>query len=147
MRLHEWTNEELDDLMSRSEEPEPVELNSLSYFVHALSYFEEEVSGKLSPPGQSPTSSGRSESCSQRTEFFRSVLLNEETSQLLIDPGSTRGHGSEASLLEDPHDDDSITRLHVDAIEINEPSDIIGTNSRITCHYQMSDPNLRWVKD
>ena len=73
--------------------------------------------------------------------------MNEETSQLLIDPGSTRGHGSEASLLEDPHDDDSITRLHVDAIEINEPSDIIGTNSRITCHYQMSDPNLRWIKE
>ena len=119
MRLHKWTNEEIEDKISSSEEPEPIELNSLDFFVHALSYFEEKVSGKLSPSGQSSTSSFRSESCSQRTEFFRSVLLERETSQLLMDPGSTRGSGSAASLLEDPHDDDSITGLHVDVKKVN----------------------------
>ena len=37
--------------------------------------------------------------------------------------------------------------LDFNTIEVNEPSDIIGTNQMTSSDYQMSDPNMRWIKD
>ena len=114
-----------------------------------MSYFEEEVDGKLRSSGQSPTSSFRSESFTQKIHAIRSALVEEEedTSQLLIDKSTPQKSRVKAKLLEDPRDNDSETSLNFNTIEVNEPSDIIGTNSKISSNYQMSDPNLRWIKD
>ena len=66
MKIHEWTDEENEGTILSMVEAEQVELNALDFFVHAMSYFEEEVEGKLSTTGQSPESF-RSESFTRRS--------------------------------------------------------------------------------
>ena len=60
MKLSERTDVERYAAKSDLPEANPVELSALDFFVHAMSYFEEEATGKLSPKGQSPAFSGRS---------------------------------------------------------------------------------------
>ena len=57
MKLSERTDEESYAAKSNVTEANPVELSALDFFVHAMSYFEEEAKGKLSPEGQSQASS------------------------------------------------------------------------------------------
>ena len=113
-----------------------------------MSYFEEEVEGKLSPSGKSPTSSFRTKSFTHKIHTIRSVLVEEEedTSQHLIDQSTNQESGVKAKALEDSDDNDSMTRLNFNTIEINKPSYIKGTKSRISSDYQMSDSNLRLIK-
>ena len=59
-------------------------------------------------------------------EMSRSTQIEE--------PTSTPERSSDPSLEE---------RLDINAIELNN---IIGTNSSLTSDYQMSDPNLKWLK-
>ena len=80
------------------EESDPVELNSLEFFIKAISYFEGEANGQLSSSEQSPVSLVRSETQRFDINAIKTVLLEEHkqcgSSQLLNDPISTHEESS-----------------------------------------------------
>ena len=94
--------------------PDPVELNSLEFFIKALSYFEEEANVQLSLSGPSPA-------------FL--VSTREESSN---------------SLLGETKDECSNMNLVFCTLEVNN---IVGTNSRFSSEFQMSDTKFRWIKE
>ena len=125
------------------ERPDLVELNSLDFFIKALLYFEEEAHGQLSSSEPSPASLVRREIQRFEINAIRTALIENckqfGSRQLLNDPISTRD-GSDDSLFGELKDDCSITNLAFCNLEVNN---IVGTNSKLTSEYQMSDPNLR----
>ena len=127
--------------------PDPVELNSLEFFIKALSYFEKKANGKLSSSEPSPASLVRSETQRFDINAIKTALLDEckqcGSSQLLNDPTSTRD-GSNDSLLGETKDDCSITNLAFCNPDVNN---IVGTNNKTTSENQMSDTNLRRLKE
>ena len=89
----------------------------------------------------------RSESQQFDISATKTALLEEckqfGSSQLLNDPMITREESLD-SLLGEIADESSITNLAVYALEaIN----ILGTNIRLTSEFQMSDSNLKWLKE
>ena len=66
--------------VEEEKEPEPVELNSIEFFVQALSYFEGEARGQLSSSEQSPATPV--ESLSPRIEInaIKTAILQESHS-------------------------------------------------------------------
>ena len=126
--------------------PDLVELNSLDFFIKALLYFEEDAHGQLSSSEPSPASLVRSETQQFNINAIKTALIDNckqfGSSQLLTDPISTRD-GSKDSLLGELKDDSSITNLAFCSLDINN---IVGTNSKLTSEYQMSDPDLKWLK-
>ena len=109
------------------ETPDLVELNSLEFFIKALSYFEEEANGQLSSSEPSPASLVRSETQQFNINAIKTALLNEckqcGPSQLLNDPTSTREESSD-SLSGERKDKHSMD-LTFCALEVNN---IVGTN-------------------
>ena len=74
------------------EKPEPFELNSLEFFVLALSYFEGEACGQLSSDEQSPDSPVGSLIPRFEINALRHIILEENhdnTSKLLDESTST----------------------------------------------------------
>ena len=65
-------------------------------------------------------------------------------SQLLEEFTSTREGSSDLSLGE-MVGDDSLTTTMINSIAVDH--EIVGTNSRLNNEYQMSDPNLKWIRD
>ena len=127
--------------------PDPVELNSLEFFIKALSYFEKKANGKLSSSEPSPASLVRSETQRFDINAIKTALLDEckqfGTSHLLNDPISTPEESSNC-LPGETNDDCSITNLAFCNLDVNN---IVGTNSKFSSEYQMSDVNLRWLKE
>ena len=126
---------------------DPVELNSLEFFIKALSYFEGEANGQLSSSEQSPASLVRSETQRCNINAIKTALLAERkqcgSSQILNDPINTREESSH-SLLGEKEVERSISNLNFCAMEVKN---IVGINSKLTSEYQMSDGNLRWLKE
>ena len=54
-------------------------------------------------------------------------------------------NGPSGLLIGERPDDDSLTSMMVNAIDVDNI--IVGTNSSLTSEFQMSDPNLRWLKN
>ena len=128
------------------EEPEPFELNSFEFFVQALSFFEGEAKGTLGTNKPSPASPVKSENSRLEINSIKSEILRESRQSgwdELLEPTCTQKESPDSSL-EETLDDDSITNLTFNSIELNH--DILGTNSRLTDEYQMPDPNLKWIK-
>ena len=65
------------------------------------------------------------------------------SSKLLNDSMSTRGE-PRGSLLGEKEVERSISNLNVCVLELDN---IVGTNSKLTSDYQMSDNKLRWLKE
>ena len=84
------------------EESDPVELNSLEFFIKAISYFEGETNGQLSSSEQSPKSLVRSETQQFNNNAIKTALLAEHkqcgSRQLLNDPISSREESSHSLL-------------------------------------------------
>ena len=70
--------------------------------------------------------------------------MDQRSSQLLDESTSTREGSSDLSLGKIV-DDDSLTTTMINSIVVNH--EIVGTNSRLTDKYQISDPNLKWIRD
>ena len=89
---------------NQDEESDLVELNSLEFFIKAISYFEGEANGQLSSSEQSPVSLVRSETQRFDINAIKTALLAEHkqcgSSQLLNDPISTREESSYSLLGE-----------------------------------------------
>ena len=129
------------------EKPEPFELNSLEFFVLALSYFEGEACGQLSSDEQSPASTVESLISRFEINALKHIILKEhhnDVSKLLDESTSTPDRPS-GPLLEEMFDDDSLSTMMVNSIGVN--NNIIGTNSSLTSEFQVPDPNLRWLKN
>ena len=60
------------------DERNPIELNSLEFFAHALSYFEGEARGQLSSEKQSPASPVESLSSIQEMNGIKTMILQED---------------------------------------------------------------------
>ena len=58
-------------------EPDPVKLNSVEFFVQALSYFEDEASGQLSSGEQSPASPVASSNSSIEINAIKTALIQD----------------------------------------------------------------------
>ena len=119
------------------EESDPVELNLLEFFLKALSYFEEETNGpqQEAKPNNSTSTAIKTALLADYKQFGSSRLLN--------DPISTRKE-SLHSLLGQKEVGRSISNLNFCAMEVNN---IVGTNSKLSSEYQMSDTNLRLLKE
>ena len=65
-------------------------------------------------------------------------------SKLLDESTSTRSEWSDSSLGKMLYED-SLTTMMVNSIDVDQG--IWGTNSSLTDEYQMSDPNLKWLKN
>ena len=142
----------------------PPELNSLEFFVQALSYFEGEASGKLSSDEQSPASLDTSSNSIIEINAIKTILIQEnwesqpqgETTstperppgpsleEMSYDESMTMQFKKSTSTPERPPGPSLEERSSINAIEVDH--DIIGTNSSLTSEYQMSDSNLRWLK-
>ena len=122
--------------------PDPVE-----FFIKALSYFEKEANGQLSSSEPSPASLVKIETQRFDINAIKTALLEEckqfGSSQLLNDPVSTRKESSN-SLLGETKEECSNTNLAFCTLDVNN---IVGTNSKLTGEFQMSDINLRWLKE
>ena len=146
MEFHEAIKSEAQE-ENPDEESDPVELNSLEFFIKAISYFEGEADGQLSSSEQSPASLVRSETQQFKIDAIETALITEHkqcgSSQLLNDPISTREE-SAYSLLGEKKAGRSISNLNVCVLETNN---IVDTNSKPTSEYQRSDSNLKWLKE
>ena len=128
------------------EKPEPFELNSFEFFNQALSFIEGEAKGTLGTNKPSPASPVKSENSKLEINSIKSEILRESRQyswDQLLESTCTREKSPDTSL-EETLNDDLITNLTFNSIDLDH--DIVGTNSRLTDEYQMSDPNLRWIK-
>ena len=69
---------------------------------------------------------------------------NQELSKLLEESTSTHD-GPFCLSSGEMVDDDSLETTMINSIALNH--NIVGSNSRLTNEYQMSDPNLKWISD
>ena len=113
----------------------PPELNSFEFFSQALSYFEGEANGKLSSEEQSPTSLVESSNSIFEINAIKTIILQDDWENKTREESTSTPERPSGPLLEE--------RVDINAIELNN---IIGTNSSLTSDYQMSDPNLKWLK-
>ena len=133
------------ETVGEEKKPEPVELNSFEFFVQALPYFEGEARGQLSSSEQSPATPV--ESLSPRIDnAIKTAILQESHSNWskLLDESLSTLNGPSGLLIGERSDDDSLTSMMVNAIELD--NNIIGINSSLTNEFQMSDPNLKLLK-
>ena len=64
--------------LSDNGDSDPIELNSLDFFISALSFFEGEAKGKLGPNRQSPASPARSENSNANAETRETINQSEQ---------------------------------------------------------------------
>ena len=141
----------------------PPELNSFEFFAQILSYFEDEANGKLSSEEQSPASLVESSNSIFEINAIKTILLQDDWENKARKASTSTPDRPSGPLLEEMSYEDSTTtytekptstpdrpsgplleeRSDINAKELNN---IIGTNSSLTSDYQMSDPNLKWLK-
>ena len=127
--------------LSDNGDSDPIELSSLDFFISALSFFEGEAKGKLSPIEQSPASPVRSKNSIINTEIRNAIIQSEEECGSSQFPAKLTKTCSCLVMMEDPLADDS-TILTINALDV-----IVGTKSRVSSDYQMTDHNLQWLKN
>ena len=124
------------ETVEEEKEQDPLELNSFEFFAQALSYFEREARGQLSSGEQSPASPVASLNSRIEINAIKTIILQENfENKQREDSTITPERSSDPSLEE---------TSYTNTIEVNNY--IIGTNSSLTSEYQMSDPNLKWLK-
>ena len=134
------------ETVEEEEIPEPLDLNSFEFFVQALSYFEGKANGKLSSSEQSPATPVGSSSSRLEINAIKTAILQDtidDKSKLLDETTSTLETSSDLSLEEMLHDD-LLTNMMVNSI--NKDNAIVGTISSLANEFQMSDPNLKWLR-
>ena len=67
--------------VEEEKEPEPVELNSVEFFIQALSYFEGEASGQLSLGKQSPASPVASSNPILEINAIKTAIIQDSDNQ------------------------------------------------------------------
>ena len=121
--------------LSDNGDSDPIELNSLDFFISALSFFEGEAKGKLGPNRQSPASPARSENSNANTETRETTNQSEQPGPSRFPAKLTRTCSClvmSELLEEDPLVVDS-TNLTVNALDV-----IVGTNRSQTHRWVMA---------
>ena len=70
---------------------------------------------------------------------------NDSPTRKLLDESPSTLNGQSGLLIGERSDEDSLTSMMVNSINVDNI--IVGTNSSLTSEFQMSDPNLRWLKN
>ena len=155
-----WTT----DMVNEEKEVDPIELNSFEFFAQALSYFEGEARGQLSSDKHSPPSLVASSNSRMEINAIKTIIMQQNVEDEQIEESTSTPERSSDPSLEEMSYEKSITRQMeeptstperssdpsleemscINAIEVDH--NIIGTNSSLTSDYQMSDQNLRWLK-
>ena len=122
-------------------------MNSVEFFIQALTHFEGEASGQLSLGKQSPASPVASSNPILEINAIKTALIQNSDCiwRKLSDESTSTPDRPSGPLLEEKVDNDPFAKMSINAISANNK--IIGTNSSLTSEFQMSDPNLRWLKN